>query len=173
MLFNNYKTSQLLAQYSVEKKIRFVYASSAATYGSGENGYDDNIDRLLELKPLNMYAYSKHMFDLWAKRMRIFDKIVGLKYFNVYGPNEYHKGEMRSVVLKAFEQIIRTGKVKLFKSYKPEFKDGEQKRDFVFVKDAVEMTLFFIFDGISVNGLFNVGSRGMQEPGMILYTGSF
>ena len=104
-----------------------------------------------------MYGYSKQLFDLWAKRNSVFDKIVGLKYFNVYGPNEYHKGDMRSVVHKAFEQIRDTGKVKLFKSLNPKFKDGEQLRDFIYIKDAVDMTLFFL-DKPNKNGLFNVGT---------------
>ena len=91
-----------------------------------------------------MYGYSKQLFDLWSIRNKLSDKIVGIKYFNVYGPNEYHKGDMRSVVNKAYDQIKETGKVKLFKSENPLYKDGEQKRDFIYIKDAVEMTLFFL-----------------------------
>lgn len=154
---NNYLYTQELAKYCLEKNIRFIYASSAATYGDGALGFNDDENKLETLRPLNMYGYSKQLFDLWAKKNNVFDKIVGLKYFNVYGPNEYHKGDMRSVVHKAFEQIRDTGKVKLFKSMNPKFKDGEQLRDFIYVKDAVEMTLFFL-DNPKVNGLFNIGT---------------
>jgi ADP-L-glycero-D-manno-heptose 6-epimerase len=154
---NNYLYTKELALYCLEKNIRFIYASSAATYGDGSLGFDDDENKLETLRPLNMYGYSKQMFDLWAKRNGVFDKIVGLKYFNVYGPNEYHKGDMRSVVHKAFEQIRDTGKVKLFKSMNPKFNDGEQLRDFIYIKDAVEMTLFFL-DKLNTNGLFNLGT---------------
>ena len=154
---NNYLYSKELATFCLEKNIRFIYASSAATYGDGLLGFDDDDNRLDSLRPLNMYGYSKQLFDLWAKRNGAFDKIVGLKYFNVYGPNEYHKGDMRSVVHKAFEQIRDTGKVKLFKSMNPKYKDGEQLRDFIYIKDAVDMTLFFL-DKPNINGLFNLGT---------------
>jgi ADP-L-glycero-D-manno-heptose 6-epimerase len=154
---NNYLYTKELAAYSIEKNIRFIYASSAATYGDGTLGFDDDENKLETLRPLNMYGYSKQLFDLWAKRNGVFDKIVGLKYFNVYGPNEYHKGDMRSVVHKAFEQIRNTGKVKLFKSLNSKYKDGEQLRDFIYIKDAVDMTLFFL-DKPNVNGLFNLGT---------------
>jgi ADP-L-glycero-D-manno-heptose 6-epimerase len=154
---NNYLYTKELAMYCLEKNIRFVYASSAATYGDGSLGFNDDVSKLETLRPLNMYGYSKQLFDLWAKRNGAFDKIVGLKYFNVYGPNEYHKGDMRSVVHKAFEQIRDTGKVKLFKSMNPKYKDGEQLRDFIYVKDAVEITLFFL-DKPEINGLYNLGT---------------
>jgi ADP-L-glycero-D-manno-heptose 6-epimerase len=157
LLHNNYKYTQALAEYALEKGARFIYASSAATYGNGSKGYVDDESKLQELQPLNMYGYSKHMFDLWAQREGIASEIVGLKYFNVYGPNEYHKEDMRSVVHKAFGQIKETGKVKLFKSYKPEYKDGEQKRDFIYVKDAVDITLHFL-ENKNINGLFNAGT---------------
>ena len=157
LLYNNYKYSQALCAYCLEKDARFIYASSAATYGDGANGYLDDEENLNSLHPLNMYGYSKHMFDLWAKREEILDEIVGLKYFNVFGPNEYHKGEMRSVVHKAYGQIKESGKVKLFKSYYENFKDGKQKRDFVYVKDAVDMTLHFL-QNRDKNGLFNIGT---------------
>ena len=114
-------------------------------------------NKLETLKPLNPYGYSKQLFDLWAKRNGLLEKIVGLKYFNVFGPNEYHKADMRSFVLKAFEQINTTGKVRLFKSHRPDYKDGEQKRDFLYVKDAVDMTLFF-FDNPDTAGIFNLGA---------------
>lgn len=154
---NNYLYTQVLAKYSISNSIRFIYASSAATYGNGLLGFDDDESKLETLRPLNMYGYSKHLFDLWAKKNNVLDRIVGIKYFNVYGPNEYHKGDMRSVVHKAFEQVRDTGKVNLFKSFNPKFKDGEQVRDFVYVKDAVEMTLDFL-EKPTINGIFNVGS---------------
>ena len=154
---NNYLYSKELALYSLEKNIRFIYASSAATFGDGSLGFDDDENKLEPLRPLNMYGYSKQLFDLWAKKNEAFNKIVGLKYFNVFGPNEYHKGDMRSVVHKAFEQIRDTGKVRLFKSLNPKYKDGEQLRDFIYIKDAVDMTLFFL-DKPNINGLFNLGT---------------
>ena len=157
LIKNNYEYSKLLAQWATADNIRFIYASSAATYGDGSAGFSDDVEKIDEIRPLNMYGYSKHLFDLWARRAELSKKIVGLKYFNVFGPNEYHKGDMRSFVVKAFEQIDATGKVRLFKSYRPEFKDGEQMRDFIYVKDAVDMTLFF-YDNSQLSGLFNIGA---------------
>jgi len=157
LIKNNYEYSKLLAQWATDAGVRFIYASSAATYGDGSAGFSDDQEKMENLKPLNMYGYSKHLFDLWVRRAGLLKKLVGLKYFNVYGPNEYHKADMRSFVIKAFEQINATGKVRLFKSYKPEYADGEQKRDFIYVKDAVDMTLFF-YDNPKINGLFNIGT---------------
>ena len=157
LLRNNYEYSKKLALWAVSKGIRFVYASSAATYGDGSLGFSDDHRLLPRLRPINMYGYSKHLFDLWALRTGILDRIAGVKYFNVFGPNEYHKGEMRSVVHKAFEQIRETGRVRLFKSYRPDIPDGEQKRDFVYVKDAVDLTLF-LYDHPEINGIFNCGT---------------
>jgi ADP-L-glycero-D-manno-heptose 6-epimerase len=157
LLNNNFEYTKRLATYSIDNNIRFIYASSAATYGNGNLGFDDEDNMCLKLQPLNMYGYSKNLFDIWALKKNILDKIIGIKYFNVFGPNEYHKGEMRSVVHKAFEQIRETGKVKLFKSRNKNYKDGEQKRDFIYIKDAVDMTLFFM-DRKNKNGLYNVGS---------------
>jgi ADP-L-glycero-D-manno-heptose 6-epimerase len=154
---NNYEYSKLLAQWATDSDVRFIYASSAATYGDGSAGFSDDEEKMGILKPLNMYGYFKHLFDMWARSAGLLSKIVGLKYFNVFGPNEYHKGEMMSFVVKAFEQIRATGKVRLFKSYKPEYADGEQVRDFLYVKDAVNMTLFF-FDNPHINGIFNIGT---------------
>jgi ADP-L-glycero-D-manno-heptose 6-epimerase len=154
---NNYEYSKLLAQWATDADIRFIYASSAATYGDGSAGFSDDEEKIEALRPLNMYGYSKHLFDMWARRAGLLSKIVGLKYFNVFGPNEYHKGDMMSFVVKAFEQIKTTGKVRLFKSYRPEYADGEQVRDFLYVKDAVNMTLFF-FDNPYINGIFNIGT---------------
>ena len=153
---NNYEYSKMLAQWAVERQVRFIYASSAATYGDGTAGFSDS-EPIEQLIPLNMYGYSKQLFDLWAKRTGVAEQIVGLKYFNVFGPNEYHKGEMRSFVLKAFEQISAGGKVRLFKSHRPEYADGMQLRDFLYIKDAVDMTLFFL-ENPDTNGIFNVGT---------------
>lgn len=157
LLKNNFEYTRKLARFSVKNNIRFIYASSAATYGDGSLGFDDDETIVPRLRPLNMYGYSKNLFDIWAIKENLMDKITGIKYFNVYGPNEYHKGDMRSVVNKAYEQILATGKVKLFKSQLAAYKDGEQRRDFVYVKDAVDMTLYFL-DKKEINGLFNVGS---------------
>ncbi len=157
LIRNNFEYTRQLAIVAVNEGARFIYASSAATYGDGSNGFEDSEGKIDSLRPLNMYGYSKQLFDQWALRRGLLDRIVGLKYFNVYGPNEYHKGDMRSVVLKAFEQIQATGKMRLFKSYRNEYKDGEQVRDFIYVKDAVEMTLFFL-EKKAIGGLFNVGS---------------
>jgi ADP-L-glycero-D-manno-heptose 6-epimerase len=157
LMENNFEYTKKLALYAINKDIRFIYASSAATYGDGNLGFDDKDEISKTLRPLNMYGYSKNLFDIWALKKNMFDKIVGIKYFNVFGPNEYHKGDMRSVVHKAFEQIRDTAKVRLFKSRHKDYKDGEQKRDFVYIKDAVDMTLFFM-DNKDKNGLYNVGS---------------
>lgn len=159
---NNYEFSKLLAGWALELGARFIYASSAATYGDGENGFEDNEDALESLTPLNMYGYSKHMFDLWCKRQELLDRFVGIKYFNVFGPNEYHKAGMRSFVVKAFEQINGTGGVKLFKSHRPDYTDGGQLRDFIYVKDAVDMTLFFL-ERNDIGGIFNVGTGNARN----------
>lgn len=160
LMRNNYQYTWDLAQVALRENIRFIYASSAATYGDGSAGMEDGTGKLNDLRPLNMYGYSKHIFDQYAARNGYFDKIVGLKYFNVYGPNENHKGDMRSLVNKAFAQIQETGKLQLFKSQHPNYEDGEFGRDFVYVKDAVDMTLHFLDreDG----GLFNVGAGRMH-----------
>ena len=160
MMQNNYEFTKRLANWSVENDARFIYASSAATYGDGSNGMNDGTDELNNLRPLNVYGYSKHLFDLYARDNGLFEKIVGLKYFNVFGPNENHKDDMRSLVNKAFSQIQSTGKLQLFKSANSDYKDGEFGRDFVYVKDAVDMTLHFIENPTS--GLFNAGSGQMQ-----------
>ncbi len=159
---NNFEYTKKLAIWCAENNKRFVYASSAATYGDGKNGFSDEHSKLEQLKPLNPYAHSKHSFDLWAYREELLGEIAGLKYFNCFGPNEYHKGRMRSMVLQAFEQIKRDGKVKLFKSLNPKYKDGEQLRDFLYIKDAVDMTLF-IFENKKANGIFNIGTGKAQS----------
>ena len=154
---NNYRLTRELCEWCIEKGTRFVYASSGATYGDGSLGYSDDDEATWGLQPLNMYGYSKHLFDLWALRSGFAKQIVGLKFFNVYGPREDHKGDMRSVVNKAYAQIRDAGAVKLFRSYRPEYKDGEQVRDFVYVKDAVDVCLWF-GDNWDASGIYNVGT---------------
>lgn len=155
---NNYAYTKELASWAQTIGARFIYASSAATYGDGTQGMDDRDENIARLRPLNMYGYSKHLFDLHAQREGWFKRIVGVKYFNVFGPNEDHKGDMRSLVNKAYQQILASGRVGLFKSYHPDFRDGEQMRDFLYVKDAVRMTLHFAESATNVGGLFNLGS---------------
>ncbi len=157
LMENNTHYTQVLAEWALAKHVRFLYASSGATYGDGSQGYSDADEVSLRLKPLNMYGYSKQLFDLWALRTGAVRSIAGLKFFNVYGPNEYHKGDMRSVVHKAFGQVRETGAVKLFRSYRPDVADGEQVRDFVYVKDAVEV-MAWLLEHPAVNGIFNVGT---------------
>lgn len=154
---NNYRVTKELCEWALANGTRFIYASSGATYGDGSLGYSDDDAVTPTLKPLNMYGYSKHMFDLWALQNELLGKIVGLKFFNVYGPREDHKGDMRSVVHKSYGQIKQVGTVKLFKSYNSQYRDGEQVRDFVYVKDAVNVCLHFDRNR-SVSGLFNVGT---------------
>jgi len=154
---NNYEYTRHLATYAIERDIRFIYASSAATYGNGEMGYCDDELKLHTLKPINLYGESKHKFDLWAKDQGAFNCIVGLKYFNIFGPNEYHKASMQSMVRKGFFQARDKNKIRLFKSYRKEYKDGEQERDFLYIKDAVKMTLYFL-DHPTLGGIFNVGA---------------
>jgi ADP-L-glycero-D-manno-heptose 6-epimerase len=157
---NNTHYTQRLAEYALKNGQRFIYASSAATYGDGSQGFSDEHDLLDLLQPLNLYGKSKHLFDLWAKKEGVLDQLVGLKYFNVFGPNENHKGRMASMVFKMIPVIQQEGVIRLFKSSEPEkFSDGGQCRDFIYVKDAVKMTCGFLND--HRRGIFNIG-RG--EP---------
>ena len=156
LIRNNYELTKTLAHHALSSGARFIYASSAATYGDGSRGMSDTA-AIEPLRPLNMYGYSKHLFDLYAQRAKIADRIVGVKYFNVFGPNENHKGDMRSVVNKAFYDVQATGTIRLFKSYRDDFADGEQQRDFLYVKDAVAMTLH-LAETEQAHGLFNLGS---------------
>jgi ADP-L-glycero-D-manno-heptose 6-epimerase len=156
LMRNNFEYTKVLGEWSAQRKIRFIYASSAATYGDGSAGMNDTETQLDRYRPLNGYAFSKQRFDLYASRRGLLNQFVGLKYFNVFGPNEGHKGDMRSVVHKAFQQVQTTGKIQLFKSYHPDYRDGEQKRDFLYVKDAVEMTIFLAANPAAV-GMFNLG----------------
>jgi ADP-L-glycero-D-manno-heptose 6-epimerase len=153
---NNFQYTRTLAEWALARGVRFVYASSAATYGGREGTLSEDTP-LADLRPLNPYGYSKHLFDLHAARHGYLDRLVGLKYFNVYGPNEHHKGDMRSMVHKAVEQIQASGQVRLFRSERPAYADGEQRRDFVYVTDAVRMTLHLAEQG-AVSGLVNVGT---------------
>jgi len=162
LMRNNFEYTRLLAQWSVARGARFVYASSAATYGDGSHGMDDRLAALHKLRPLNMYGYSKHLFDQHAQRNGLLNRIVGLKYFNVFGPNEDHKADMRSVVHKSYGQILAAGKVQLFRSHRPDFRDGEQMRDFLYVKDAVRMTLH-LAQSPAAGGLYNLGSGLAQS----------
>ena len=157
LMANNLEYSKELFRFAKAKKTRFIHASSAATYGDGSLGFDDDMIRLQSLRPLNMYGYSKHLFDLWALKNGYLDELVSLKFFNVYGPNEQHKGDMRSVVNKAFYQIGETGLMRLFRSSDPAFADGGQMRDFVYVKDCVEIILWFLQNPATC-GMFNVGT---------------
>jgi ADP-L-glycero-D-manno-heptose 6-epimerase len=155
---NNYEYSRTLAEWALVAGVRFVYASSAATYGDGSAGMDDSdLGQLERLRPLNLYGQSKQWMDLYALRHGWLDRIVGLKYFNVFGPNENHKGDMRSLVCKSYAEVLHSGVIRLFKSYRSEYEDGEQRRDFLYVKDAVSMTLHLAANP-ATNGIFNIGS---------------
>lgn len=157
---NNFEFTKRLAEWAIGRGARFVYASSAATYGDGAGGMDDRADSpagLQRLRPLNGYGYSKQLFDLWAARKGVLRDLVGCKFFNVFGPNEDHKGEMRSLVHKAYGQVLAEGRVRLFRSHRPDYADGEQMRDFLYVKDCVAMTLH-LAETRSAGGLYNLGS---------------
>ncbi len=158
---NNFEFSKNLAKFSKTNNIDFFYASSAATYGDGSQGYNDS--KIFGLKPLNMYGYSKQMFDIFVLKNNFFNnnqnqsKFIGFKFFNVYGPNEYHKGSMKSLIVKAYNQILETGKINLFKSYKPLYKDGEQKRDFIYIKDVINL-IFKAYTESFPSSIYNIGT---------------
>lgn len=157
LLENNYQYSIQLAEYALLHGHRFIYASSAATYGDGTRGFSDDHAGLVGLQPLNLYGFSKHLFDLWAYEQGVLDNIVGLKYFNVFGPNESHKGHMSSMVYKMYPTVRDLGLLRLFRSSDPQrFKDGESVRDFIYVKDAARLTCDFLNN--SLGGIFNIGS---------------
>ncbi|MBM3330000.1 MAG: ADP-glyceromanno-heptose 6-epimerase [Calditrichaeota bacterium] len=157
LMDNNFRYSQELCRWCLRRGVRIVYASSAATYGDGSQGYSDDHSLIPHLVPLNLYGKSKLLFDRWAWETGALEQVAGIRYFNVFGPGEDHKGEMRSVVNKAFEQVQATGRIRLFKSYMPEYADGEQVRDFIYVEDAVAMTLYLL-ENPEVNGIFNCGA---------------
>jgi len=154
---NNYEYSKTLAEWATIQKVPFMYASSAATYGDGKFGYDDNGEATPKLRPLNYYGQSKQLFDLWVLNNGFEDKVTGIKFFNVFGPNEYHKGEMMSVVCKKFHEVKDKGCINLFKSYNDDYKDGEQKRDFVYIKDTLEV-MYYFFTRPDKTGIFNLGT---------------
>ena len=162
LLSSNIRYSQMLWSWCAENNVPFIYASSAATYGLGEHGYNDNEEDINNLSPLNAYGYSKHFFDQWILQQIQVQPTTppqwcGLKFFNVYGPNEYHKGRMASVVYQAFKQYKKEQEIRLFKSDHPDFDDGMQLRDFVYVKDAVECVVYLL-NNQNISGLFNVGT---------------
>jgi len=154
---NNFLYTKELSLWCLNHNAKFIYASSAATYGDGKQGYSDDHSSLKKYKPLNLYGESKHKFDLWALDEGFLDKFVGLKFFNVFGPNEYHKGAMRSVILKAYKGVAEDGVMRLFKSYDDNYADGQQKRDFIYIKDAVDMTMFFV-QNPDLAGIYNIGT---------------
>ncbi len=154
----NLDYSKTLWNLCAKNSIPFIYASSAATYGDGENGYSDKLSGIKDLKPLNLYGKSKQDFDLWQLAQKERPPFwAGLKFFNVYGPNEYHKGRMASVVMHAYNQINEKGRVALFKSHRDDYKDGEQLRDFVYVKDVVEVILF-LMKNKPQSDIYNIGT---------------
>lgn len=159
---NNLEYSKSVCEAALEAGARVIVASSAATYGDGARGYSDDHQGLDDLRPLNLYGRSKHEFDLWARDTGRLNAIVALKFFNVFGPNEWHKGDMRSMVCKGYEQIRDTGRVRLFRSDRPEYPDGGQRRDFVYVKDAIAMTLWLL-DHPEHNGIFNIGTGSSTD----------
>jgi len=171
LLENNYRYTVRLAEYALEHGHRFIYASSAATYGDGLLGFCDDHDLLEELRPLNAYGFSKHQFDLWAKRQGVLNTIVGLKYFNIFGPNENHKGRMASMVHKMFPVAEQNKAIALYRSSDPKlYADGEQKRDFLYVKDAACMTCLFLDN--DQGGIFHIG-RGEATAWNTLATALF
>jgi ADP-L-glycero-D-manno-heptose 6-epimerase len=154
---NNVHYSIELCQWALQHGVRFVYASSAAVYGDGSQGFSDADDVTPKLRPLNLYGFSKWMFDMWVLENGLKDRVAGLRYFNVFGPNEYHKGPMASVVYRSFPQAAKEGKVRLFESHRPEVTHGEQARDFVYIDEAVDITLFLLNHPMA-NGIFNAGT---------------
>ncbi|MGE4554191.1 MAG: ADP-glyceromanno-heptose 6-epimerase [Desulfovibrionaceae bacterium] len=171
LMENNYRYSQMVCRFCLNNGARMVNASSAATYGDGSRGFSDDPAGIRGLRPLNMYGYSKQLFDLWALGAGALDRIASLKFFNVYGPNEYHKGDMMSVVRKAFTQIGATGRLKLFRSHHPDYADGGQLRDFVYVKDVVDI-MWWLFEHPEAGGIFNVGTgaaRSFKDLGLATF----
>ncbi|MFC1754572.1 ADP-glyceromanno-heptose 6-epimerase [Thermoproteota archaeon] len=154
---NNYGYSKTLAEWAFRHDAPFLYASSAATYGDGESGFDDSNETTHKLRPLNFYGQSKQLFDLWILDNNFESKVTGLKFFNVFGPNEYHKGEMMSLVCKKFNEVDKEGCIRLFKTYKKDYKDGGQKRDFIYIKDALEV-MYYLFCNPDKTGIFNLGT---------------
>lgn len=158
LLENNFRFTIRLAEWALLNNKRFIYASSAATYGDGSLGFSDDESLLESLKPLNMYGFSKQLVDLWMKRQGVLNRVVGLKYFNVFGPNEYHKGRMASMVLKMTGIAQKEGRIHLYQSNDPKYPDGGQMRDFIYLKDAVRMTVALLDPKYrNVCGIYNIG----------------
>ena len=155
LLENNYRYSRWLAEFALPRQVRFIYASSAATYGDGSLGFSDSHEGLEALCPLNMYGYSKHLFDLWLLRSGMLNRVTAMKYFNVFGPNEWHKGRMASAIMRMVPQAQKEGKISLFASSHPSYKDGEQLRDFIYVKDVAAITCDLL--DTPPSGIVNVG----------------
>lgn len=156
LLENNYRFTIRLADWAIGSEKRFIYASSAATYGDGTLGFEDDEQKLKTLRPLNMYGFSKQLADLWLQQENVLSRVVGLKYFNIFGPNEYHKGRMASMVMKMMRKADEEGIIQLYKSNDPKYLDGGQMRDFLYVKDAVKMTCAFLES--TACGIYNIGS---------------
>jgi ADP-L-glycero-D-manno-heptose 6-epimerase len=173
----NLRYSQSLWQACTEAGVPLVYASSAATYGDGRLGYEDSHELVSQLQPLNPYGVSKNDFDRWALQQADINaekappRWAGLKFFNVYGPNEYHKARMASVIFHTFHQIRKTGSMRLFRSHRPDIADGEQKRDFIYIRDVVEVC-WFLLQNKAPNGLYNVGT-GQARTFLDLATATF
>ncbi len=168
---NNFIYSKKLALFCLENDIKLIYASSAVTYGKEEKNFLDDENNIENLVPLNLYGLSKNLFDMWVVLNKLHNNFVGLKFFNVYGPNERHKGQMQSVISKGYEQIKKEGKIRLFKSYSKDYKDGEQKRDFIYVMDVCEVIWFFI-ENSEKKGIYNVGTgkaRSFNDVAKILF----
>ncbi|MBT5953961.1 ADP-glyceromanno-heptose 6-epimerase [bacterium] len=171
LMENNYRYTKILAEWCLKNDARFIYASSAATYGNGEFGFEDDESKAKQLKPINRYGYSKQLFDLHALNQGWLDNIVGLKFFNVFGPNEFHKEGMKSVMCKAYPEVLKTKRMNLFKSYRKNYTDGGQQRDFVYVKDVVNV-IWWLLNNRAVSGLFNVGTgtcRSWNELAFALF----
>ena len=162
LMTNNLNYTKTLAQWCLKNGKKMWYASSAATYGDGSLGYSDSDELTPRLRPLNMYGYSKQLFDEWLLKHRFQDKLTGFRFFNVFGPNEYHKDSMRSMILKAFPRARDEKKISLFASDRPDYADGEQKRDFVYVKDVVEVIMYF-YKNPSIGGIYNIGTGKAQS----------
>jgi len=165
---NNFEYSKTLAQWAFRHKVPFLYASSAATYGDGRFGYDDANEKTSKLQPLNLYGRYKQLFDLWILKNGFENKATGIKFFNVFGPNEYHKGEMMSVICKKFRTVRDEGRIALFKSCRDDYKDGEQKRDFVYIKDTVEV-MYYLFTNPGKTGILNLGTGAARSWNDIAY----
>jgi len=175
LMANNFQMSCDLFRIAAEENIPFIYASSAATYGDGAQGFSDAASSHAKLMPINKYGFSKHIFDKWVLSQHTTPNFwAGFKFFNVYGPNEYHKGGQASVVFHAYPQVLNTGRLKLFKSYKKEFADGEQKRDFIYVRDVVSVMLHAWKNRRDANsGVYNLGTgeaRTFVDLGRAVFT---